>query len=229
VIFRRRHKENGSTGAQQGQDEADQPAVEVDVATLDADVTGEAYRSVAGPWDVSERPVDTANPRNIDLGAIVVRGRLGFELRLQTDKETEAVQAVLLVAQDGAVELRAFAKPRGVGLWDDVRKEIAADAARRGGTATELDGRYGSELRVVAPIRTPEGQTATQTSRIVGVDGPRWLLRATFLGQPAQQPDPGHVLEAAVRDLVIVRGQEAMPPREQIPLRLPPAARRVEE
>ena len=229
MIFRRRHKENGSAEAQQAQEAADQPAVDVDVTTLDADVTGEAYRSVAGPWDVAERPVDTTDPRNIDLGAIVVRGRLGFELRLQTDKETDAVQGVLLVAQDGAVELRAFAKPRGVGLWDDVRKEIAADAARRGGTATELDGRYGGELRVVAPIRTPEGQTATQTSRIVGVDGPRWLLRATFLGKPAQQPDPAHVLEAAVRDLVIVRGQVAMPPREQIPLRLPPAARRVEE
>ena len=227
MIFRRRDKRRSST------DDTELEAVEtsvepVDISTLDDSVTGEAYRSVAGPWDVTERPVDGSDPRSIDLGSIVVKGRLGFELRLQTDKDTEAVQAVMLVAQDGAVELRAFAKSRGAGLWDAVRKEIAADAARRGGTATELEGRYGTELRVVSQVQTPDGKRGSQTSRIMGVDGPRWLLRATFLGKPATDPDPEYLLEAAVRDLVIVRGDVAMPPREMLPLRLPPAARKVE-
>ena len=232
MIFRRRHKENGSTGATSPPDATgagNEVAAEVDVMSLGDEVTGEEFRTLVGPWDVSERPIDATDPLSIDLGALVVKGREGFELRLQTDKDTDVVQAVMLVATDGAVELRAFAKSRGAGLWDGVRKEIAADAARRGGTATELDGRYGAELRVVAPIRTPEGKAATQTSRIVGVDGPRWLLRATYLGRPATDPDPTYVLEAAVRDLIVVRGQVAMPPREQLPLRLPHSARRVEE
>ena len=232
MIFRRRHKDHGTSDPAQSPEATgagDEVAAEVDVTSLGEDVTGEEFRSLVGPWDVSERPVDATDPRSIDLGALVVKGRVGFELRLQTDKETEAVQAVMLVSQDGAVELRAFAKSRGAGLWDGVRKEIAADAARRGGTATEVDGRYGTELRVVAPVRIAEGKTATQTSRIVGIDGPRWLLRATYLGRPATDPDLTHVLEEAVRDLVVVRGQVAMPPREQIPLRLPPSARRAEE
>jgi hypothetical protein len=80
----------------------------------------------------------------------------------------------------------------------------------------------------VAPVKTPEGQAATQTSRIVGIEGPRWLLRATYLGRPAANPDLEHVLESAVRDVIVVRGQEAMPPREQLPLRLPPIARRAD-
>lgn len=232
MIFRRRDKDTPPSEATEPSDAAQKPgspAHPVDLGALDAGVTGEAYRSIAGPWDVTERPVDPADPRSIDLGALVVKGRLGFELRLQTDQETEAVLAVLLVAEDGALELRAFAKSRSSGLWDHVRKEIAADAARRGGTATELAGRYGSELRVVAPVQAPDGQRGIQTSRIVGVDGPRWLLRATYLGRPATEPDPEHVLEAAFRDLVIVRGQEAMPPREMLPLRLPSAARQGEE
>jgi hypothetical protein len=231
VIFRRRDKATNSTGetAQpKTHDTSADTAAPVDPSTLDPSVTGEEYRRLAGPWDIAERPVDGTEPRSIDLGSIVVKGRPGFELRLQTDKETEAVQALMLVAQDGAVELRAFAKPRGAGLWDDVRKEIAADAARRGGTATEIEGRYGTELRVVAQVQTPDGQRGTQTSRIVGVDGPRWLLRATYLGRPATETDQDHLLEAAVRDLVIARGQEAMPPRELLPLRLPPTARRAE-
>ena len=228
MIFRRRDKRRSSTEDAELDAVETPPSEPVDISTLDEDVTGEAYRSMVGPWDVTERPLDDSDPRSIDLGSIVVKGRVGFELRLQTDKETEAVQAIMLVTADGAVELRAFAKSRGAGLWDDVRKEIAADAARKGGTATELDGRYGTELRVVAQVQTPDGKRGSQTSRIVGVDGPRWLLRATYLGKPATDPDPEYLLEAAVRDLVIVRGDIAMPPREMLPLRLPPTARKVE-
>lgn len=230
MIFRRRDKRKGSSEEMaQSADEAADAAEPVDALTLGPGVTGEAYRSLAGPWDVSERPPHSATDLvSIDLGAIIVKGRPDFELRLQTDKETDAVQAVMLVAKDGAVELRAFAKSRGAGLWDDVRKEIAADAARRGGTATEIEGRYGKELRVVAPVQGPDGKRGSQTSRIVGVDGPRWLLRATYLGKLAAEPSDDHLLEAAVRDLVIVRGDEAMPPREMLALRLPPTARRVE-
>ena len=228
MIFRRRDRR--TTSEEEVAAEATVAAEPVDVLSLGPEVTGEAYRSIAGPWDVSEQPAEAATgPVSVDLGAIIVKGRPSFELRLQTDKETEAVQAVMLVAQDGAVELRAFAKPRGTGIWDDVRKEIAADAARRGGTATELDGRYGKELRVVATVQLPDGQRGSQTSRIVGIDGPRWLLRATYLGQPAIEPSDAHLLESAVRDLVVVRGQEAMPPREMLPLRLPPTARRIEQ
>jgi hypothetical protein len=135
-------------------------------------VTGEEFRSLVGPWDVSERPIDASDPRSIDLGALVVKGRVGFELRLQTDKDTDAVQAVMLVAQDGAVELRAFAKSRGVGLWDGVRKEIAADASRRGGTATELDGRYGTEVPAGDLPRPPGDRSGPHLRARGGRPGP---------------------------------------------------------
>jgi len=232
VIFRRRGKDTSQSSEESTPDhpsgaEDDGSGEGVRAADLDADVTGEDYRRAVGPWDGSERPVDPDDPTSIDLGGIVVKGRPGFELRLQTDQQSGDVQAVLLVAEDGAAELRAFAASRNTSLWESVRTEIAADASRRGGTATDLDGRYGTELRVKAQVRTPEGKTGTQTSRIVGIEGPRWLLRVTYLGRPAMEPEPEYVLEAAVRDLVVVRGAGAMPPREQIPLRLPAGARPV--
>lgn len=229
MIFRRRDK-----ATQQAADDtaaegaADAASADRD-AVVDDDVTGEDYRRQVGPWDGSERAVDPEDRTSIDLGGIVVKGRPGFELRLQTDQKSGDVQAVLLVAEDGAVELRAFAASRNASLWESVGSEIAADASRRGGTATEIDGRYGTELRIKSQVRTPEGKTGTQTSRIVGIEGPRWLLRVTYLGKPAIEPDPEHVLEAAVRDVIVVRGDVAMPPREQIPLRLPAGARPATE
>ena len=89
-------------------------------------------------------------------------------------------------APDGALELRAFAAPRDGDLWTEVRREIAAELAQRGGTATEHDGPFGTELVCQLPC-SPRRQHGTQPSRIIGVDGPRWMLRGTLLGQPGRR------------------------------------------
>jgi hypothetical protein len=122
---------------------------------------------------------------------------------------------------DSGLELRAFAAPRSSGIWDDVRADIAAEAGRQGGTATELDGEFGTELKVVVPVVLPDGRAATQISRIVGVDGPRWLLRGTFLGRSAEEPDPEGELESAFRDVIVVRGDVAMKPRDMLEMHMP--------
>lgn len=182
------------------------------------------HRERVGPWDADEVEVDTDDPRTSDLGGLIITLRQGLDLRLQTDRASGAVGSAMLVGKDGAVELRAFAASRSGGIWDEIRREIAAEASNRGGTATEAEGPYGPELRLKVPVKTSAGRNATQTSRIVGIEGPRWLLRATYLGDAATQPDPEGALESAVRDVVVVRGSMAMAPREPIPLRLPPGA-----
>jgi hypothetical protein len=42
-----------------------------------------------------------------------------------------------------------------------------------------------------------------------------------FSGEAVHRPEAGEVLESVVRELVVVRGAEAMAPRELLPLRLP--------
>lgn len=178
-----------------------------------------------GPWDVSEVDGTEEDPTYVDLGGLLVKGRPGLELRLNSDRASGQIVAVLLAAQDGALEIRAFAAPRSGNIWDDVRADIVAEAKRLGGGVRERDGEYGPELDVVLPVAVDDGRQASQPSRIVGVQGPRWLLRGTFLGRPAVQPDPGGLLESALRDVVVVRGGEPMAPREALPLRLPSDAR----
>ena len=180
-----------------------------------------------GPWDIDD-VADVAmaedDPQVVDLGGLLVRGRPGLEMRLQVDERDGTVVAVLLVSEEGAVELRAFAAPRNASIWDDVRREIGAEATRRGGTATEDQGEFGPELRLAVPVQTDDGQHATQYSRVVGVSAPRWLLRGTFLGRPAQEPNPEGVLESAFRDVVVRRGEGPMAPRSAIPLQMPAGA-----
>ncbi|GAA2793142.1 DUF3710 domain-containing protein [Kribbella solani] len=207
MIFRRKGRnEDADLETEGGPDEAVEPRAE-------------------GPFDVTEVDAEVLEADDrIDLGALVVTGMPGMELGLQVDEQSGVVQAVLLMLEDSALELRAFAAPKKSGIWDEVRQEIAAEASRMGGTATETDGPFGTELVLVVPVEDPEGQIFSQTSRVIGVDGPRWLLRGTVLGRAAVEPDAAEPMEATLRNTVVVRGDEPMAVRESLPLRLPPGA-----
>lgn len=177
-----------------------------------------------GPWDRSETTADSGDAAYVDLGGLVVHGVDGLELRLQVENQQGSVASVMLAGADSGLELRAFAAPRSAGIWDDVRADISAEATKRGGTAQEADGEFGTELVISVPLQAPDGRSATQVSRIVGVEGPRWLLRGTFLGRSATDPDPEGLVETAFRQVIVVRGDEAMAPRDLIPMHMPAAA-----
>ena len=73
-------------------------------------------------------------------------------------------------------------------------------------------------------FRSPaDGGSQLQPARFVGIDGPRWFLRAVFLGAAAQPGAAADALETMVRGIVVVRGHEAMPVGSPIVLRLPQA------
>ncbi len=181
-----------------------------------------------GPWDAGEVDLPEDDPNRIDLGGLVIAGRPGLEVQMQVDEASGEVVAVLLAGPEGAAELRAFAAPRNGDIWDDVRRSIAAEVAQHGGTATEADGPFGSELHVVVTVQTPDGQVGQQPSRVLGIRGPRWLLRATLFGRPAVQPVEDGDIESALRDIVVVRGNQPMPPGDPIPLTIPADAQRVD-
>lgn len=177
----------------------------------------------AGPWDATE--VDGSDGY-IDLGGLWLRGQDGMELRLEMDEESGRVTAATIQLAGSAVQLQAFAAPRSEGIWDEIRSEIASGVTRQGGTVDDVPGPFGRELLASIPIRTPEGATAQTPARFAGIDGPRWFLRAVFHGSAAYDASAAGTLESVVRDIVVVRGSEAMAPRELLPLRPPdqPAA-----
>jgi Protein of unknown function (DUF3710) len=172
----------------------------------------------AGPFDVSEVEDTSAL---LDLGAILVAPTDGMELRLELNEEHgEHVVGVTALIGESAVQVQAFAAPRNEGIWDEVRAEIAAGITQQGGTADEGDGSFGRELLARVPAQDPNGRSAFQPARFIGIDGPRWFLRAVFTGAAVEAAKAGP-MEELVRGLVVVRGQDAMAPRELLPLKLP--------
>lgn len=179
-----------------------------------------------GPWDVSEVQLDEDDATRVDLGALSVRGRPGVEVRLQADEASGQVQAVMVVAEDGAMELRAFASPRNESIWDGIRARLASEATKRGGQASEVEGPYGTGLQMVLPAKAPDGTEGTQTSTVLGITGPRWLLRVSTFGRPAVEYHSHGVLEQVLRDVVVNRGNQPMSPGDPLPLTMPANARR---
>lgn len=212
MFGRRKKDEDDVVGSQPGTPE------EAEIA----EALGAAPPTPSGPVDAADLDPDATY---IDLGSLLIQPPDGLDLRLQVDEESGTVLAVLLVGEDGLVEMRAFASSRGGDLWEEARRDIAADAEQRGGTATEQEGPFGTELLCNIPVTGPNGEQLVQPSRVIGCTGPRWFVRGTIAGRPALEPDHAGPFEDALRTLGVRRGNEAMAPGEALPLRLPPEAR----
>ncbi len=181
----------------------------------------------SGPWDETDAPADGTT--RIDLGSLRLPARSGMELRVDVNQQQKVIGATLRYG-DSILQVAAFAAPRATGIWDDVRADLARSASGQGGSLTEVEGPFGPELaghvRLTQP--TPPGQAppapVRRATRFLGVDGPRWFLRGMISGPAAESAEAAAPLEDVFRDIVVVRGTEPMPVREQLPLVLPPQA-----
>jgi hypothetical protein len=177
-----------------------------------------------GPFDSDELAPDDGVER-VDLGSLLIVPEPNRELRLQVDEGSGTVQSVVIAGPDGALELRAFAAPRNGDLWSESRPKIAAEVAQAGGTTSERQGPWGTELICHVGQRTG----GTQLTRVVGINGPRWMLRCSLLGAAAAKPDDSKEWEDSIRRVAVHRGAHAMPVGEALPVVMPPQARRVEQ
>lgn len=202
-------------------DEAALDAVDDDTVGDHTDEAGGLAASDCGPFDRLTVDDDTDY---LNLGSIWLRGQQGMELRLEINEQEQQITGVTAVIGESAVQLQAFAAPRTEGVWVDIRDEIASSITGSGGTAEIVAGPFGQELLTRMPQAGPDGRTVFMPARFLGVDGPRWFLRAVVSGRAAIDPEAAEEVHAVIRTAVIDRGDEAMPPREVLPLRLPETA-----
>ena len=130
---------------------------------------------------------------------------------------------------ESEMQVQAFAAARRGALWDDVRAEIAKEVREAGGDSQEIQGSFGTELMARVPAEPGQPASGMRLVRFVGVDGPRWFLRGLFTGPAADAGEPAALLEEVFRDVVVVRGEHPVPPRDILELRLPPEAQKAFE
>lgn len=180
-----------------------------------SDKSAPSDRAMMGPFDVSE--VSPVQPF-IDLGAIKVTPRQGLQLRLDIEESTKRLVAATFDIDGSTMQVQVFAAPRSEGLWNEIRQQVADQIIKQGGTTEQVVGPFGPEIRAAIP--TADG--TRRPVRFIGVDGPKWFLRGVVSGPAASTPSRANTIEEVFRSIVVNRGVEPMPPRELLPLRMPP-------
>ena len=175
-----------------------------------------------GPWDVEDENVPDYD-EYLDMGSYYLPFLKGIELRVKANRATQQVLGTTITYGSSSAEIEAFAAPKTLGLWDDVR----ADLIEANKDAKEVEGVFGTELAL--PVTVKGGRKVL--TRIVGVDGPRWMLRGIFSGKAATDPEgeEAKALNQFFADIVVERGDNPLAPRDLIPMHPPvaPAERKA--
>lgn len=230
----------------------DKPAAEP-AGTAEAPEATEA--GSGGPWDAAEDTVPELE--RLDFGSLQVPIGPGIEVQVNLEpSEFDAegnpvggrIVAITVVAGESSMQLQALAAPKRAGIWDELRKELAEEITQNAqGQVQEAEGPFGGELHALIPAPlTPEileempeevraqipqevieQGYAWQPLRFLGVDGPRWFLRAVVSGAAVQDEEQWQFLEDVFRQVVVVRGDHPMPPRDLLELTLPAEAQQA--
>lgn len=193
---------------QAGPEDAAEPARSDDVARA------------GGPWDSAE---EAPKQTRIDFGSLRIPVGPDIGVSWEVDRDRKRITAIRVLSGKSILRVQAFAAPKTSGLWQEARQQLAATITKDGGKVGEVKGTFGPELRAVVPLKgktSEDGKQLGQRARFVGVDGPRWMLRATIQGEAAQNAEAAARMEEIFAGIVVARGDEPIPPREPLELRL---------
>ena len=178
-----------------------------------SDATGARIGEGAGPYDIGDLDGELGlDNSHLDLGSVLVPVVEGGQVTVEMTADHQP-QAVYLVTPHGRISVAAFAAPRSPGLWAEVVGELVESLRTDGATAATESGHWGREV-----IGTVPGAV----HRFIGVDGPRWMVRCVASAPPESADDLTLVARAVLSETVVRRGSDPFPPREPLPVVLPP-------
>jgi hypothetical protein len=189
----------------------------------DQEATPDVNRRADGPFDESEAIFEGVT--RVDLGGLLLAVPPGIELQVQADQASGRITQLTLKDGNSGMQIHPYAARKSGGMWDEVRTQIIKSVNDAGGLVEEVQGPWGAELN--AQIRAQGDNPGLQPARFVGIDGPRWFLRAVFLGQGARDKEAAQRLMDCLRSAVVVRGGSAMAPGAPIMLTLPKQAEKL--
>lgn len=167
-----------------------------------------------GPYDIEllDTTAEELANSHLDLGSVLIPVVEGGQVTVEMSPDHQP-EAVYLVTPHGRISVTAFAAPKSPGLWREVVRELAASLRDEGATTSVSDGHWGREVLA---------EMAGAAHQFIGVDGPRWMVRCVASG-PAESATPlAQLARAVLAESVVRRGNDPVPPREMLPIVLPP-------
>lgn len=170
-----------------------------------------------GPFDRSETDIEDGY---LNFGCLYLRPNDEMQMQFEIDDD-QNITAITMMMGDSAVQVQVFAAPKSTGIWDGIRAEISATINGAGGSTEEELTSFGIELQAAMPASGPDGRTTFTPARFLGIDGPRWFLRAVISGTAASDSETAAPIHKIIRDIIVDRGNEPRAPRELLEISLP--------
>ena len=218
-FFRKRKARAEAAKADEETSEATEQRQEVTEAGSEQDTEPESEAPDLGPQDAGSGDVPEGY---LDLGALYVPRIKGLQIRGNFEPDKVTLKRVLLVLGTSGITVSVAAAPKSSGSWPELAEQISQAITGAGGKVEEVQGRYGLELsaRVATPL--PDGKVGLAPLRIIGVEGPRWLVRIDMQGAAAAgDKAQARALEALIDTLMVKRDDAPRIRFELLPLRLP--------
>lgn len=201
-------------------------AVLTDVDSVAAAVTSDAgfveqspamvhTGDTSGPYDgdtvnIQDFDFSDFSENILDLGSLKIA--LPQRSQVQVEMGDSSPKMLHILTEYGRITPIAFATAKTSGLWNKALVDIADDLRKQGLSVTSAHGPWGEELL---------GHGDGGTIRVIGVDGPRWMLRFTALSPNESADRLAELTRQVMAHTFVYRGTDAILAGSALPVILP--------
>lgn len=146
----------------------------------------------------------------LDLGSMKIA--LPRDSQVQVEMGEQGPKMVHIVTKFGRITPVAFAAPSSAGQWAESTEQITQGMIGDGLTADVEQGPWGAEI---------VGQGEHGIIRVIGVEGPRWMLRMTTTAPHDKADDLRDLAREITARTFVYRGQDPVLAGNSLPVVLP--------
>lgn len=225
-------KKNQDESAQQPSQEEAQPAqrisdeptnaastsessTETESPRADEGLAHDAIGGESGPFDgdsvdINDFDFSEFGPAILNLGSL--RLPLPKNSQVQVEMGEQGPKMLHIVTAHGRITPVAFAAPSSGGQWDRSVDEIVEGMSGQGMPTSVENGPWGREV---------VGTGTNGVIRILGVDGPRWMLRMTLAAPQGKESDLAVLGREIAARTFVYRGDDPILAGNSLPVVLP--------
>lgn len=178
-------------------------------------VAHDAVNGSSGPFDgdsvdITDFDFSDFSVGILDLGSMKIALPKGSQVQVEMGEN--GPKMLHIVTKVGRITPVAFAAPRSAGQWASAAGELVQGIERDGLQAHLEDGPWGTEI---------VGTNPNGTIRIIGVEGPRWMLRMTLAAPRGMEGELADLAREVIARTFVYRGESPILAGNSLPVTMP--------
>lgn len=176
----------------------------------------DAINGEMGPFDGGSVDIETFDFSDFSNGILDLKSikvPLPKKSQVQVEMGAKGPKMLHIITEFGRITPVAFAAPRSSGQWESSVGELVENIHKDGMDTDLEEGPWGTEI---------VAQNSNGMIRIIGVEGPRWLLRMTLAAPTGREENLTELAREVASRTFVYRGDDPMLAGNSLPVTMPP-------